>query len=209
MTIALKKALDPRHLSLARCVGKLFATMAFLLRNLRLFLALALCAGLGGCATMTADECKVANWSDIGLRDGLEGAALSRLDYRVKDCAETRVAVDTARYLQGREQGLLQYCRIENSVPLGLNGKSYEGVCPAPIDAQFRRQFRLGRDVHDARVALRNLEGNIGPAEDRLRTAPNDEDRRRAREALRDLDSDIRRARDRQRDAERALDRLR
>ena len=174
-----------------------------------LYLVVALTVLLGGCATMTADECKVANWSDIGLRDGVEGAALSRLDARVKDCAEAQVGVDTARYLQGRDRGLLQYCRIENAVPLGLNGKSYDGVCPAPIDSEFRRRFRLGRDVHDTRVAVRNLEGSIGNAEDRLRTAPNDEDRRRAREALRDLDSDIRRARDRQRDAERALDRLR
>ncbi len=167
------------------------------------------CALLNGCATMSADECKVANWSEVGLRDGLDGAALSRLDYRVKDCAEAKVAVDTQRYLQGRDQGLLQYCQIEKAVPLGLNGGTYNGVCPVPLDGEFRRRFRLGRDVFDARQAVRTLEGNINGAEDRLRTAPNDEERRRAREALRDLDFEIRRSRDRQRDAERALDRLR
>ena len=183
--------------------------MKVLGRRLFFYLLVVSSALLNGCATMTADECKVANWSDVGLRDGVDGAALSRLDDRVKDCAQAKVAVDTARYLQGREQGLLQYCRIENATPLGLSGKRYDGVCPAPIDGEFRRRLRLGRDVHDARVAARSLEANIGAAEERLRAAPNDEDRRRAREALRDLDSDIRRARDRQRDAERALDRLR
>ncbi len=177
--------------------------------RLFLFLVLALSALLNGCATMSADECKVANWSDVGLRDGLEGAALSKLDARVKDCAEAKVTVDTPRYLQGRDQGLLQFCQIEKAVPLGLKGGSYSGVCPIPVDGEFRRRFRLGRDVFDARQAVRNLESNINGAEDRLRAAPNDEDRRRAREALRDLDFEIRRARDRQRDAERALDRLR
>ena len=169
----------------------------------------ALCVLLTGCATMSADECKLANWSDVGLRDGLEGAALSRLDARVKDCAEAKVAVDTLRYLQGRDQGLLLFCQIEKAVPLGLKGGSYSGVCPVGIDGEFRRQFRLGRDVFDARHTVQNLEANINGAEDRLRAAPNDEARRRAREALRDLDFEIRRARDRQRDAERALDRLR
>jgi hypothetical protein len=170
---------------------------------------LALSAMLSGCATMSADECRVANWSDVGLRDGLEGAALSRLDYRVKDCAEAKVAVDTPRYLQGRDQGLLQFCHLENAVPLGLKGGNYDNVCPAPAGGEFRRRFKLGREVFDARQAVKNLEGNINGAEDRLRAAPNDEERRRAREALRDLDFEIRRARDRQRDAERALDRLR
>ena len=177
--------------------------------RLPLFAGLVVCALLNGCATMTANECKVANWSDVGLSDGLEGAALSRLDARVKDCAEAKVAVDSSRYLQGRDQGLLQFCQIEKAVPLGLKGGSYEGVCPVPIDAEFRRRFRLGRDVHDVRQSVRNLESSINGAEDRLRAAPNDEERRRAREALRDLDFEIRRARDRQRDAERALDRLR
>jgi Protein of unknown function (DUF2799) len=177
----------------------------------RLFLSLilALSALLSGCATMSADECKVANWGDVGLRDGLDGAALSKLDARVKDCAEAKVAVDTLRYLQGRDQGLLQFCQIEKAAPLGLGGGNYNNVCPVGIDGEFRRRFKLGRDVHDARQAVKNLEGNINNAEDRLRAAPNDEDRRRAREALRDLDYEIRRSRDRQRDAERALDRLR
>lgn len=168
-----------------------------------------LCIVLSGCATMTADECRVANWADVGLRDGLSGAALAKLDDRAKDCAEAKVAVDTARYVQGRDQGLAQFCRIENAVPLGLNGKGYNGVCPVAIDGEFRRRFRLGRDVYDARTALNSLEGNINNAEERLRTATSDDDRRRAREALRDLDLDIRRARDRLRDAERTLDRLR
>ena len=173
-----------------------------------LFMAILACL-LGGCATMSADECKVANWSEVGLRDGLDGAALSRLDYRVKDCAEAKVAVDTQRYLQGRDQGLLQFCHLEKAAPLGLGGGSYNGVCPVGIDGEFRRRYRLGRDVFDARQNVRNLEGNINGAEERLRAAPNDEERRRAREALRDLDFEIRRARDRQRDTERALDRLR
>lgn len=179
------------------------------MRVLRLFIVLAFSAWLAGCATMTADECKVANWGDVGLRDGLEGKALSVLNDRVKNCAEAKVAVDTPRYLQGRDQGLLQFCRIENAVPLGLNGNSYNGVCPPGIDPEFRRRYQAGRDVFTARTDLRSLESRRATAEERLRSAGTDDERRRARDELRDLDYAMVRARDRLRDSERALGRIR
>ncbi len=121
----------------------------------RFIFFLAVCLWLTGCATMTPNECKAANWGQVGLRDGLAGSGLSVLNDRVKDCAEAQVPVDTPRYLQGRDQGLLQYCRIENAAPLGLNGKSYDGVCPAAMDVEFRHRFKVGRDVHLARTELR------------------------------------------------------
>ena len=175
----------------------------------RLLVTLALFAWLTGCATMTANECKVANWGEVGLRDGLAGAALPVLNDRVKDCAEAQVPVDTPRYLQGRDQGLLQYCRIENAVPLGLDGKSYNGVCPVAVDGEFRRRFQIGREGYVARNELRSLESRLNVAEEHLRSAASDDDRRRFRDALRSLDADMRRARDRLRAAEWALDRLR
>lgn len=177
--------------------------------NRALLIILVACSLFAGCATMTADECRVANWGDVGLRDGLEGKTLSVLNDRVKDCAEAKVAVDTPRYLQGRDQGLLQFCRIENAVPLGLNGKSYSGVCPPGIDPEFRRRYQVGRDVFSARTDLRSLESRRTAAEERLRSAGTDDDRRRARDELRDLDHDMVRARDRLRDTERVLGRLR
>ena len=174
-----------------------------------LVIVLSALAFLAGCTTMSADECRAANWSDVGLRDGLEAKTLSLLNDRVKDCAEARVTVDTPRYLQGREQGLLQFCRIENAVPLGLNGKSYQGVCPPAIDPEFRHRYQTARDVFSARTDLRSLESRRATAEERLRNAGNDDERRRARDELRELDLDMVRARDRLRDTERALSRIR
>lgn len=130
----------------------------------RFIFCLALCLWLAGCATMTPNECKAANWLEVGMRDGLAGAAVSVLDDRVKDCAKAQVPVDTPRYLQGRDQGLLQYCRIENAAPLGLDGKSYDGVCPAAMDVEFRRRFKLGQDVYGARTELRSLDSRLRAA---------------------------------------------
>ena len=178
-------------------------------RVLRLLATLLGVVALGACTTMTPNECKVANWAEVGLRDGLAGEPLSTLNDRVRDCAEAKVGVDTPRYLQGRDQGLVSYCRVENAVRVGLDGKSYRGVCPVTVDAEFRRRFHVGREVHEARGDLRNLEARRTTLETRLRDAKTDEDRRRIRDELTDLDRDMRRARDRLRDAESNLDRLR
>jgi len=164
---------------------------------------------LSACATMTPQECKVADWSEVGLRDGLAGEPLSQLGERVKDCAEAGVKVNTDQYLRGRQQGLQGYCQLDNATRLGLAGKSYEGVCPAMVDGEFRRRRDLGYEVYEARNQLRSLESRRHDLERRLREATKDDERRRLRDELSMLDQRYARARDRQRDAEWSLDRLR
>lgn len=172
-----------------------------------LTLLLVLC--LPGCATMSADECKLARWNEVGLRDGLAGEPLSTLNARTQDCAEARVTPDTRAYLQGRDQGLQSYCRLDNAVQLGLNGKTYQGVCPAPLDYEFRRRFSLGREVYDARQQINQRERRRDELERKLKAAGKDDERRKIRDELEDEDRKTRRARDRLRDAEWQLDRLR
>lgn len=176
-------------------------------RLLPLFLAPALL--IGGCATMSPQECKVADWRDLGLRDGLAGEPLSQLDERVKDCAEAGVTADAAAYRQGRQQGLQSYCQLDNAVRLGLDGKSYQGVCPAAVDAEFRRRRDRGYEVYSARKELGNLESRRRDLEKRLREAKTDQERSKTRDELSELDRRYGRERDRLRDAEWALDRLR
>ena len=168
-----------------------------------------LIALLSACASMTPEECRLSQWGDVGLRDGLAGEPLSRLSSLSKDCAEAKVAVDTPAYLQGRSQGLLTYCRMDNAAALGLAGKYYQGVCPASVDAEFRRRFGLGREVFDARQQLNSLDGRRPGLERRLNDAKGDDDKRRLRNELSDLDASLRRGRDRVRDAEWQFDRLR
>jgi hypothetical protein len=179
------------------------------MRWCRRLLGMFILVALAGCASMTVEECKVARWGEVGLRDGLAGAPLSRLNDLVKDCAEAKVAVDTPAYLQGRDQGLISYCRVDNATQIGLNGGLYAGVCPAGIDGEFRRRFSLGREGFDARAQVRSLDSRRLDLENRLRSATTDDARKRIRDELSDLDRSTRRARDRARDAEWALDHLR
>lgn len=164
---------------------------------------------LAGCATMDADQCRQADWRAVGLRDGQNGEPLALMERRAKDCADNQVRLDTARYQEGRNQGLPQFCRVELAARFGLEGKPYHGVCPPAIDPEFKRRHAVGWEVNQARAAMRDLDTRQQSAETRLSKAKTDEDRRRARQDLRELDGDIRRARDRVRDAEWNFDRLR
>ena len=186
---------------------------------------------LAGCATMSPEECRFANWSDVGLRDGIEGQPLALLNARISDCTEAGVHVDGNAYLKGRESGLKTYCRLENAVAVGLNGGHYEGVCPAQIDAEFRRRFELGHNVFAAHAEVARIDSRMQSLEQRLRRLDHDEDkrlrdankdddrrrirrdiddeRRRIRDELRDLDYELHRARDAARYAEWMLSQLR
>ena len=178
-------------------------------RWLRTAAVLFLLAMLRACATMSASECRTASWRDVGLRDGLAGEPLGLLDRRTRACAEAGVAVNVPLYLEGRNQGLPDYCRLDNAARQGLAGKTYHGVCAPGIDAEFRRRHQLGLDVYRARTELYSQDQRRRALEDRLADARTDDERRRWRDELRDLDHSQRRARDRLRDAEWALDRLR
>ena len=193
--------------------------------------ALLMCALMSGCETMSPDECKLANWSDVGLRDGLAGQPLSLLNDRASDCAKAGSRVDTNLYLAGRDHGLQSYCRLENAAPLGLGGKGYAGVCPARIDYEFRRRHQAGYAVHDLRNSVSDLDGRSDRLQRKLREADRDEDkqlkatdkdderkrirkefderRRSIRNELGDLDRALRRTRDELRAAEYTLDNLR
>ena len=116
---------------------KVFVYMAMLL----------LSAVISGCATMTADECKYADWREIGLSDGLIGRPFAYFGQRVNDCAKTGAHVDTDIYMEGRRLGLQNYCRLENAAPLGLSGQNYSGVCPAALDIDFRYRYQTGYAV--------------------------------------------------------------
>jgi hypothetical protein len=185
---------------------------------------------LASCATMSPEECKVADWREVGQRDGLNGKPLSQLHDRAEDCGKIGVAIDTQAYTFGRNQGLRSYCRLENAVPLGLSSGSYAGVCPPEIDQLFQQRFQVARSVHDLRNEVNNLNDRTESLERRLRDlhhseesrmkeAASDDQRKKVRKAIDDerhdirtelseVDRRLRRKRDELRSAEYALGNL-
>ena len=157
---------------------------------------------------MSKDECRSANWREVGYHDGVKGLARSRVEDHSEACAEAGVAVDRPAYFEARERGIRAYCVAPNGMNVGRSGESYRDVCPPELEPAFLYQYRMGYAVYAAEQRVSQLDSEQRDLEARLRKADKDTDRAKLRDRLRDLDHDLRRARDelgwRQADAMRA-----
>lgn len=97
---------------------------------------------LVGCssATLSKEDCLRGDWYNLGVQDGTEGKTAGEFNLHQQACFEYAVSPDQKQYLAGREKGLVDYCKIENAVTTGLNGRLYQGVCPKEVDEAFRKQ---------------------------------------------------------------------
>ena len=122
----------------------------------------ALTAGLSGCATLSVEECQVANWYDIGYRDGVAGKSWSELAAHSKACAKAHIVPDQNAWEQGRQAGLKQYCTTDNAYRVGLAGKAFRGSeCPAHLYQTLTDANRYGRSIYQAEESLKTLQKEI------------------------------------------------
>ena len=49
---------------------------------------------LSGCATMSQDECRMADWYSVGFEDGVRGAGADNIGKHREACAEHGIAAD-------------------------------------------------------------------------------------------------------------------
>jgi hypothetical protein len=172
--------------------------------------ALILICGLNACATLSPEQCRTANWYDLGVEDGRSGYSADRLARHREACAEVGVKPDEKRYMQGRQLGLKSYCTADNAVQEGLAGHRYEGSCSGNSGAAFKRLYDAAYAVYEARQKIERIDSNIASKEREIRDGKTSEDRRHElRREIRNLDSDRNPARDELSWRERDLDRVR
>ena len=72
---------------------------------MRLSLVLAFaCLALAGCVSMDANECRGADWYQVGFRDGLSG--IQRMDNVYDDqCGKHGAKPDVTAYAKGWQEG--------------------------------------------------------------------------------------------------------
>jgi hypothetical protein len=121
------------------------------IRNTRAPLAASLvlaALAVGGCASMSEDECRTVDWRTIGYEDGVAGYSGDRIAQHRKACAEHGVTPDLALYQAGRGEGLREYCQPANGFRIGAHGGGYAGVCPVEVDAAFVNAYESGRQLY-------------------------------------------------------------
>jgi hypothetical protein len=156
---------------------------------------------------MAAQACPIADWYAQGVADGRAGHASDRLVRHREACPDATAVPDERAWLEGRREGLAEYCQPRHAVDAGLAGRGYAGVCRDP---RYGRLYTAARRVHDARSRIVSIERDIA-ANRRDIADRNTSDVRRdmLRRELRTLEGDRHRALGAQSEAQAALDRLR
>lgn len=121
------------------------------------FLAL----GLGGCASMSSEECAASDWTAIGYEDGSRGYTSDRFATHRKACAKHGYTADFQAYQQGRNQGLVEFCQPGRGFNLGANGGHYYGVCAAEYEHDFLDAFRAGQRLYTLRSNVNSANAQI------------------------------------------------
>lgn len=96
----------------------------------------AILAFLSGCATLSPQECRTAQWSEIGEKDGSSGYS-NRIDKHQKACSKVNIEPDHKLYEKGYQLGLRSYCQPEVIFDGALDGRGGYRVCPSELHAQL------------------------------------------------------------------------
>jgi Protein of unknown function (DUF2799) len=124
-----------------------------------------------GCASLSKDECRAADWYLIGQRDGANGRAEEYLAEHQTACGKIGIEPDQKAWFEGRERGLERYCTASSGYRVGESGGSYNDVCFAGGELEFRRGFDLGVSMHRLNSRLDEIERLVRETENRLRRA--------------------------------------
>ena len=108
-------------------------------------LTLAVAIVLTGCAAMSEEECRTANWNEQGVRDAMAGHSRARLEDLREACSKAKVTPNAGHYLDGWNYGIRQFCTPDNGARWGREGNSYNGTCPPELEPQFIGRYRDGR----------------------------------------------------------------
>lgn len=136
---------------------------------MRVAVILGACAGafaLAACETtpspaMTAAQCQVADWKQIGYQDGAAGRGPERFVARQEACVASGYGADQAAYMAGRRDGLWTWCQPARAFQLGLGGNGYSGQCPIDLDGAFRDAHAEGLRANQALSAFRSAESSV------------------------------------------------
>ena len=135
---------------------------------------------LGGCATLTADQCKVANWRVLGVEDGALGYGETRFLEYTNDCAKAGVTPDRTAWEDGRKDGLLQFCTPKGAYSAGVDGRPFRGRCTPETPAQLAA-LKKGQTFHAITDEIDFLHIQILELSQEIRDIYNDSDRHRRR----------------------------
>lgn len=152
-------------------------------------------AMMSGCASLTPEQCRVANWKALGEKDGIQGRE-EQLARHLKSCAPIGITPNTVLYRQGYQAGLSLYCQPQSILDQALDGYGHIDVCPINTQSMLLPYYRLGRQVYESKSNLSRLYREQDQLQSELQSNKTTEQRRKVlRQELRQLDRELNLAR--------------
>jgi hypothetical protein len=99
---------------------------------------------VGGCASVSKEDCLLTDWYEIGRLDGRQGKARTAFQGRAKACLEHGITADRQAYYKGHDLGMRYYCTEQKGFELGQQGLAYRSVCPLQLEGNFRAGYDKG-----------------------------------------------------------------
>lgn len=118
---------------------------------------------LAGCASLSPEQCRQADWYQIGYADGVNGLSGARINDHASACAESGIRPDLNEYLTGRSRGLVSYCQPGNGFALGRAGRQHNAADCAPhLRQAFTDEYWRGSRIHQLESGLNDHRSRIG-----------------------------------------------
>ncbi|MGL5145257.1 MAG: DUF2799 domain-containing protein [Acinetobacter junii] len=125
-----------------------------------IFLLTTLSFLLSGCAAMSVEQCKTANWFNVGEKDGSAGRE-SRLDQYYSSCQKANITPNQNLYEKGYQKGLNFYCRPETIFDEALAGRGDYRVCPIEKRDSLRTYYQVAHEYYQANSEFERSQTDI------------------------------------------------
>lgn len=118
---------------------------------------------LSACALVSTNVCPETDWHVKGVIAGTSGLSVDEASNDFERCG---VAQQSARneYIKGYNEGIESYCTKTKGFKAGLEGNTYEGVCPANLEESFLSGYQAGfelfladTDLREAKIAFASI----------------------------------------------------
>lgn len=111
-----------------------------------------------------AAACRATDWWALGMEDGVKGLPSDQFGQYRRECAPYGVTADIMAYLDGRDEGLREYCKPQNGYRAGTEGRRYNNVCPPELEAAFSQAHADGKGLYDRQMAVQNARNRLNQA---------------------------------------------
>ncbi|MBE9556653.1 MAG: DUF2799 domain-containing protein [Proteobacteria bacterium] len=111
--------------------------------------------------------CQATDWWALGFEDGVKGLRADQFGKYRRECAPYGVTANIGDYLDGRDDGLVDYCRPQNGYRLGVGGNRYANVCPPDLERPFLDAHKDGAGLRERRAAVDKAENRLSQAKKR------------------------------------------